>query len=194
MQEALQKQVSMIVSYHPPIFRPLKSFTLSNPIQTSLLRCASEGISVYSPHTALDSVWNGINDWLAEGLAAGMRNSSSVTVLGDKKVGDNEEDLGGEGRLFTYDTPVTMESLVSRIKQHLGREHGEIIIANPLMHDQNAELLLIVPVEVAYPDPAPPTVSSVAICAGSGGSMLLGRNADVYFTGEMSHVGFAASI
>ena len=30
-------------------------------------------------------------------------------------------------------------------------------------------------------------VSTVAICAGSGGSMLLGVDADVYFTGEMSH-------
>jgi len=27
----------------------------------------------------------------------------------------------------------------------------------------------------------------VAICAGSGGSMLLGADADVYLTGEMSH-------
>jgi putative NIF3 family GTP cyclohydrolase 1 type 2 len=31
-------------------------------------------------------------------------------------------------------------------------------------------------------------VHSVAICAGSGGSMLLGVDADVYLTGEMSHV------
>ena len=31
------------------------------------------------------------------------------------------------------------------------------------------------------------TVRSVAICAGSGASMLLGHPADVYFTGEMSH-------
>jgi putative NIF3 family GTP cyclohydrolase 1 type 2 len=31
-------------------------------------------------------------------------------------------------------------------------------------------------------------VHSVAICAGSGGSKLLGVDADVYFTGEMSHV------
>ena len=31
-------------------------------------------------------------------------------------------------------------------------------------------------------------VRSVAICAGSGGSVLLGVDADVYFTGEMSHV------
>jgi hypothetical protein len=31
-------------------------------------------------------------------------------------------------------------------------------------------------------------VRSIVICAGSGGSMLLGKQADVYFTGEMSHV------
>jgi NIF3 (NGG1p interacting factor 3) len=31
-------------------------------------------------------------------------------------------------------------------------------------------------------------IQSVAICAGSGGSMLLGVDADAYFTGEMSHV------
>ena len=30
-------------------------------------------------------------------------------------------------------------------------------------------------------------MSTIAICAGSGGSMLLGVDADVYFTGEMSH-------
>ena len=46
-------------------------------------------------------------------------------------------------------------------------------------------------VQVGYP--APPHLRSspirtVAICAGSGGSMLVDKQADVYFTGEMSHV------
>lgn len=31
-------------------------------------------------------------------------------------------------------------------------------------------------------------VKSIAMCAGSGGSMLKDVNADVYFTGEMPHV------
>lgn len=43
-------------------------------------------------------------------------------------------------------------------------------------------------VQVGYPDTSNRLVGSVAICAGSGGSMLLGHDADVYFTGEMSHV------
>ena len=37
-------------------------------------------------------------------------------------------------------------------------------------------------------------VSTIAICAGSGGSMLLGVDADVYFTGEMSHHEVLAAI
>lgn len=38
-----------------------------------------------------------------------------------------------------------------------------------------------------YEDAQTAPVHSVAICAGSGGSMLLGHPADVYFTGEMTH-------
>lgn len=34
----------------------------------------------------------------------------------------------------------------------------------------------------------PREVRTVAICAGSGGSVLDGVDADVYFTGEMAHV------
>lgn len=49
-------------------------------------------------------------------------------------------------------------------------------------------------VQVGYPAVSSKSIQSVAICAGSGGSMLLGRDADVYFTGEMSHVGLYLSI
>lgn len=50
----------------PIIFRPLKAVTLANSQQSSLLRLAQEGISVYSPHTAVDAAPGGLNDWLAD--------------------------------------------------------------------------------------------------------------------------------
>jgi putative NIF3 family GTP cyclohydrolase 1 type 2 len=53
-------------SKDPIIFKALKSITLSNSQQTSLLRLAQEGISVYSPHTAVDAAPDGLNDWLAD--------------------------------------------------------------------------------------------------------------------------------
>jgi len=48
------------------------------------------------------------------------------------------------------------------------------------------------PVQVGYPandESRSLPIRTIAICAGSGGSMLVGKQADVYLTGEMSHVG-----
>jgi putative NIF3 family GTP cyclohydrolase 1 type 2 len=101
----------MIIAYHPPIFKPLSSMTLSNPIQTSLLRCATAGISVYSPHSALDSVYEGINDWLASGLGSGR-----IDLIGD----GHPSGRGGFGRLLTLDEKVTLSTLQERVKKHLG--------------------------------------------------------------------------
>jgi putative NIF3 family GTP cyclohydrolase 1 type 2 len=43
-----------------------------------LLRLASHGISVYSPHTALDSAPGGINDWLAD-IVTGTKTSNDFS-------------------------------------------------------------------------------------------------------------------
>ena len=44
-------------------------------------------------------------------------------------------------------------------------------------------------VQVAKPyDDSERKISTVAICAGSGGSMFEGIGADLFFTGEMQHV------
>ncbi|KAJ4347069.1 uncharacterized protein N0V89_011004 [Didymosphaeria variabile] len=64
--EAIELNSSIIVAYHPIIFRGLKSITLANSQQQTLLRLASHGISVYSPHTAVDAAPGGLGDWLAD--------------------------------------------------------------------------------------------------------------------------------
>ena len=101
----------MIIAYHPPIFKPLSSLTLSNPLQASLLRCAAAGVSIYSPHTALDSVYGGINDWLASGLGVGR-----IDLIGD----EHSSGKGGHGRLLRLYEKTTMSSLQERVKKHLG--------------------------------------------------------------------------
>ena len=68
MHECLAQEASVLIAYHPPLFTPTRALTLASPIHASLLRLAAEGVSVYSPHTALDAVWGGVNDWLAEGI------------------------------------------------------------------------------------------------------------------------------
>ncbi|CAI6334622.1 unnamed protein product [Periconia digitata] len=64
--EAIALNSSIIIAYHPIIFRGLKSLTLANSQQQTLLRLASHGISVYSPHTAVDAAPGGLGDWLAD--------------------------------------------------------------------------------------------------------------------------------
>ncbi|OAG31998.1 hypothetical protein NEDG_00473 [Nematocida displodere] len=53
--------VSSVVAYHPVIFSPIKQINQSTPL---LYRCINMGLSVYTPHTALDGASNGINAWL----------------------------------------------------------------------------------------------------------------------------------
>ncbi|KAI4667334.1 uncharacterized protein J4E79_002020 [Alternaria viburni] len=64
--EAIALNSSIVIAYHPIIFRGLKSLTLADTQQQSLLRLASHGISVYCPHTALDAAPGGLGDWLAD--------------------------------------------------------------------------------------------------------------------------------
>jgi dinuclear metal center YbgI/SA1388 family protein len=64
--EAIALNSSIVIAYHPIIFRGLKSLTLANSQQQTLLRLASHGISVYSPHTAVDAAPGGLGDWLAD--------------------------------------------------------------------------------------------------------------------------------
>jgi putative NIF3 family GTP cyclohydrolase 1 type 2 len=121
VQEAINTPTSAIVSYHPPIFKPLSSLTLSNSIQKSLLLCASHGISVFSPHTSLDSVKGGINDWLADIVADFQTGTFDKHYVGEEK----EAGLGGAGRLVRLYEPLPMSDLVSRIKHHLKLDTGK---------------------------------------------------------------------
>ena len=56
--EAIQKKASMIIAYHPPWFKSSKSLRLDGPL-ANIVYCISNGISIYSPHTALDAITGG---------------------------------------------------------------------------------------------------------------------------------------
>ena len=124
LNESLSSPTSVIISYHPPIFKPLSSLTLANPLQTSLLTCAAKGISVYSPHTACDAVWGGVNDWLAEAVREGHEHGN-VEILGNKKLDLAGIEEGGQGRVVKLKQPVHMSDLEARIKKHLKVSHSE---------------------------------------------------------------------
>jgi dinuclear metal center YbgI/SA1388 family protein len=62
LDEAVEKQIDLIVSYHPAIFAPLKRLTQAEWKSRSIIKCIEKGIAVYSPHTSWDLIDGGIND------------------------------------------------------------------------------------------------------------------------------------
>ena len=69
VEEAVAKGCQLIVAYHPPIFAPIERLTDDGPwTQRRIVKAVRAGIAVYSPHTALDAVRGGTNDWLCDGL------------------------------------------------------------------------------------------------------------------------------
>jgi dinuclear metal center YbgI/SA1388 family protein len=76
--EAIAKGVDLVLSYHPPIFKPIKHLRIDGDEAPALaVALASYGIWVYSPHTALDTVENGTNDILAARVGAKVTGSFS---------------------------------------------------------------------------------------------------------------------
>jgi dinuclear metal center YbgI/SA1388 family protein len=64
VEEAAAGKFDAIVSYHPPLFRPISRVTRGS-IVFDLVR---RGIALYSPHTALDAAPGGTNDVLADAV------------------------------------------------------------------------------------------------------------------------------
>lgn len=71
VKQAISTKAGLIVSYHPPIFEPLKTLTPGDWKTQALLDCVKHGIAVFSPHTSLDAAPQGLNHWLASGLGEG---------------------------------------------------------------------------------------------------------------------------
>ena len=50
----------LIISYHPPIFRPLKRLTANSWKERIAVNCLTNRIAVFSPHTSLDAIQAGV--------------------------------------------------------------------------------------------------------------------------------------
>jgi dinuclear metal center YbgI/SA1388 family protein len=68
IDEAIEKNVQLIIAHHPPIFRPLKN-VLTDTVQGRMIeKLIKHDIAVYAAHTNLDVAIGGVNDLLAEAL------------------------------------------------------------------------------------------------------------------------------
>ncbi len=66
IDEAITKNCNLIVSFHPIIFKGLKSITGKNYVERVVLKAIKNNIAIYATHTSLDNVKNGVSGKMAE--------------------------------------------------------------------------------------------------------------------------------
>ncbi|XP_055683279.1 NIF3-like protein 1 [Lutzomyia longipalpis] len=162
-EEAVNTKSNLVISYHPPIFEGLKKITQDNWKGRIVAKCLEKGIAVYSPHTAWDSVRGGVNDWFGSFLSNGYDEGKPI-------IPNAEFPHCGAGRLYESRTPdsgMTLEQIIMELKEHI------------IIPDEHIPAALVHPLNQK--------IKSIALCAGSGASVLKNQKAEVYITGEMSH-------
>ncbi|MCK0180408.1 Nif3-like dinuclear metal center hexameric protein [Flavobacteriaceae bacterium S0862] len=68
IDEAIEKNCNLIVSFHPIIFKGLKTLTGKSYVERVVIKAIKNDISIFAIHTALDNALQGVNDKICEQL------------------------------------------------------------------------------------------------------------------------------
>ncbi len=68
IDEAIAKNCNLIISFHPIVFKGLKSFTGKSYVERVVIKAIRHSIAIYATHTALDNSFNGVNAAICEQL------------------------------------------------------------------------------------------------------------------------------
>lgn len=73
VDEAIQNNCNMIVSFHPIIFSGLKKLTGATYVERTVQKAIKNDIAIFAIHTALDNSWNGVNAMICKKLGLSNR-------------------------------------------------------------------------------------------------------------------------
>ena len=74
VDEAIEKNCNLIVSFHPIVFSGLKKLNGSTYVERVVIKAIQNNIAIYAIHTALDNCFEGVNAKICEVL--GLQNRS----------------------------------------------------------------------------------------------------------------------
>lgn len=68
VDEAIENNCNLIVSFHPIVFKGLKKFNGNNYVERVVMKAIKHDIAIFAIHTALDNALHGVNDMICEQL------------------------------------------------------------------------------------------------------------------------------
>jgi dinuclear metal center YbgI/SA1388 family protein len=177
VKAACKEDVDLLIAHHPLFFRPIKSIDFHSPSGSIIQAASQHQLAIFSAHTNLDMVRNGVNDVLARRL--GLKN---IEILQPHRVEqrskmnddiahgispamDNEIEHG-IGRIGFLRKVRSLASLALIVKENLNLNFVKVA-GNPELK-----------------------IRQVAICSGSGSNLMkafLASNAQVYISGDIHY-------
>ncbi|VDD78171.1 unnamed protein product [Mesocestoides corti] len=223
LDEVISLGANFVISYHPPIFRPLKRLVQNSWKERVVVKCLENKIAVYSPHTALDSVSGGINDWLLSPFDLQIKvpikrrqfeeKPATVATLFGREL--QAYCIKNQIPPLNVDIPSSYDRLAEVVAGDGAESFSSALSAdaiNLLPEEGSGRVALLndgytiqdaieaykrlfdtstLKVALGYGKQLDSPVTSVAVCAGSGGSMFaqepMAYVADLLVTGEASH-------
>ncbi|MEZ6067744.1 MAG: Nif3-like dinuclear metal center hexameric protein [Planctomycetaceae bacterium] len=135
--EAIAVGAELVVTHHPVLFKATQRITADTPEGAMLLALIRNGAAVYSPHTAFDSTWDGINQSIAERLSlCEIEPLVSCTIEERERLESTAEVATGDrrpvgrGRLGRLKTPIALADLADVVGQRL-RAGGVQFVGEP---------------------------------------------------------------
>lgn len=118
IEEAKKENVELIITHHPLIFKRPSSITTDTLQGKKIIELIKNDISLYSSHTNLDSVENGLNDTIVSILGF-----DNFKILEKNK----RDDKAGLGRIVSLNESIQLEDLISKIKKSLNINNLRVV-------------------------------------------------------------------
>lgn len=113
IKEAKEKNCNFILTHHPLLFIKPRSVTDETLIGKKILELVRNDIALYSAHTNLDSVYNGLNDMLMKLLGFEVYSIMEVNKI------NSSSEKDGIGRLALLPSPLTLIEICNIVKDKL---------------------------------------------------------------------------
>lgn len=163
IDEAVDKNIDLIVTHHPFIFGKMNRITTENLKGKLIHKLIKNNISIYSMHTNFDIAFEGLNDYFMD-----IMEFKNIKVL--DKIDSNKDYCDGKvyglGRIGELENSITLKELCNKLKNTLKADSLKVV--------GNLEK----------------EISKVSVVTGSGSEfakLALKEGADVILTGDVKY-------
>ena len=124
IEEAKENNIDLIITHHPLIFRKPSSITTDTLQGKKIIELIKHDIALYSAHTNLDSVENGMNHTIAKSI--GLEESTLLEV-------NNKDNKAGIGRIGNIKNPMKVEEYAKSVMEVLKINNARLVKGNDLV-------------------------------------------------------------